>query len=171
MWQLSNAHHRPSWIIEVAQFAVAHPQPFADARQDVGRVAHRLHAAGDGDVDVAGGDALGGEHDGFQPGAADLVDRERGDGLRQSAAERRLPGGGLAEAGGDDVAHDALVDDGRVDAGACHGLAHDQRAELGGSEVLQRAEELAGRESDGADDDGFAHGALSVDECTVAAAA
>ena len=45
----------------------------------------------------------------------------------------------------DDVAHDALVDDGRVDAGAADGLAHDQRAELGRGEVLERAEELAGR--------------------------
>ena len=96
----------------------------------------------------------------FRPGAADLVDRERGDGLRQSAAERRLPGGRLAEPGGDDVAHDALVDDGRVDAGSCDGLAHDERAELRGGEFLERSQELTRRESDGADDDGFAHGPL-----------
>ena len=36
--------------------------------------------------------------------------------------------------------------------------AHDERAELRRGEVLERAEELAGRRADGADDDGFAHG-------------
>ena len=35
--------------------------------------------------------------------------------------------------------------DGRIDAGARHGFAHDQGAELRRGEVLQRAEELAGR--------------------------
>ena len=37
----------------VDDLAVAHAQPVAHARQQVGAVAHRLHAAGDGDVDVA----------------------------------------------------------------------------------------------------------------------
>ena len=45
-----------------------------------------------------------------------------------------------------------------IDAGAPHRFAHDHRAELGRGEVLQRAEELAGRRPDGADDDGFTHG-------------
>ena len=57
----------------------------------------------------------------------------------------------------DDVAHDALVDERRIDAGARDGLANDQRAELRRGEVLQRAEELAGGRPDGADDDGFSH--------------
>ena len=42
---------------------------------------------------------------------------------------------------------------GRIDAGARDGFAHDQRAELGRGEVLERAEELAGRRADGGDDD------------------
>ena len=48
----------------------------------------------------------------------------------QAAAQRRLPGRRLAESGRDDVAHDAFVDDRRVDAGAAHGLADDDRPEL-----------------------------------------
>ena len=83
----------------VDDLAVAHAQPFAHARQQVRAVAHRLHAAGDGDVDVAGRDALGGEHHGLQPRAADLVDRQRGDVIGQAAAERRLPRRVLSEAG------------------------------------------------------------------------
>ena len=37
MWQFSNAHHRPSLIIESTSCAVAHAQAFADARQQVRR--------------------------------------------------------------------------------------------------------------------------------------
>ena len=78
---------------------VPHAQPFARARQQVRAVAHRLHAAGDGDVDVADGDALGGEHDRLESGAAHLVDGERGDVIGQPAAERRLPRRVLPEPG------------------------------------------------------------------------
>ena len=114
----------------VDDLAVAHAQPFAHARQQVRRVAHRLHAAGDRDVDVAGGDALRREHHRLQARAAHLVDRQRRDAIGQPAVERRLPRRVLAEAGRDDVAHDAFVDDGRVDAGARDRFAHDERAEL-----------------------------------------
>ena len=65
--------------------------------------------------------------------------------------------GAWPSAGADDVAQDALVDGGRVDAGAAHGFAHGHRAELGRLEILQPAEELAGRRANGADDDGFTH--------------
>ncbi len=37
---------------------VAHAQAFAHAVEKIGAVAHRLHAAGDRDVDVAGRDPL-----------------------------------------------------------------------------------------------------------------
>ena len=106
--------------------------------------------------------ALSREHDGLETRAADLVDRERGDVIGQAAVERRLARGVLAEAGGHDVAHDAFVDDGRVDAGAANGFGDDQRAELGSGEVLQRAQKLAGRRPDGADDDGLTHDIVTV---------
>ena len=125
--------------------------------QQVRAVAHRLHAAGDDDVDVAERDALRGEHHGLEAGAAHLVDRQRRHAGIETAAERRLPRGRLAEPGADDVAEDALVDGAGIDAGARDRLAHGHRAEVGRAEVLQRAEELAGRRSNGADDDGFAH--------------
>ena len=72
----------------------------------------------------------------------------------ETAAQCRLPGRRLAEAGRDDVAHDAFVDDGGVDAGAGDGFADDDGAELRGGELLQRPEELAGRGSNGGNDDG-----------------
>ena len=72
---------------------------------------------------------------------------------RQAAIQRRLPCRVLTVPGLDDVAHDAFVDAGRIDPGARHRLAHDERAELRRGEVLQRAEELAGGRADGGDDD------------------
>ena len=68
-------------------------------------------------------DALGGEHHRLEPGAADLVDRQRGDVLIEAAVEGGLPRGVLAGASLNHVAHDALVDRVRIDAGAPDGLA------------------------------------------------
>ena len=107
-------------------------------------------------------DGLVGEHHRLQPGAAHLVDRQRGDMIRQAAVERRLPRRILAEPGADDVAHDAFVDDLRIDAGAPHGFGDDQRTELRRGEAFERAEKLAGRRADGGDDDGFTHGRTSM---------
>ena len=50
----------------VEQLRVAHAQSIACARQQIRRVAHRFHAASHRHVDVAGGDALRGEHHGFE---------------------------------------------------------------------------------------------------------
>ena len=146
--------------------AVAHAEAFPDARQQVGGVAHRLHAAGHGDVDVARRNALRREHHRLQAGPADLVDRHRGDAVVEAAVERRLPGGVLAVARLQHVAHDALVDEPRFDAGARHGFPHHQGAECGGREVLQGTEELAGRGSDGRDDDGLADLHVNYDAMT-----
>ena len=77
----------------------------------------------------------------------------------EPGAERGLAGRVLAEPGRDDVAHQALVDGGRLDAGAGDGFAHDQGAELRGGEALEGAQELAGRDADRGDDDGR-HGEL-----------
>jgi hypothetical protein len=64
--------------------------PSRTAGQQIGRIAHRLHAASHRNLDVAGGDALCRQHDGLEPGAADLVDGQRGDVIRQPAVQRGL---------------------------------------------------------------------------------
>ncbi len=136
---------------------VSHAKAFANAWQEVGTVAHRLHTAGNGNVDVARLDTLLREHHCFQSGAADLVDRECGDVVTQPAVERGLPRRRLTLAGGHDVAHDALIDGNGIDAGASNSFADNQRAELRRGEFLECAEKLAGGEADGADDDSFTH--------------
>ena len=157
MCQFSNGHHSPSWIIESTTCAWPMRRPSRTRGSRYGRVAHRLHAAGHRDLDVAGLDALVREHHRLQARAAHLVDGQRGDVVGEPALERRLARRRLAGAGRDDVAHDAFVDRRRVDAGARDRFADDQRAQLRRGEILERAEELAGGHADGADDDGFGH--------------
>ena len=57
----------------------------------------------------------------------------------------------------DDVAHDAFVDGGGIDAGAADRLAHGDGAELGGGEVFQGTEELAGRRARRGNDNRLTH--------------
>ena len=64
---------------------------FAGLSHDEGRARHRFHAAGDGQVDVAGADGARRGADGVQPGGAEAVQRHAGDGLRQPGKEQRHP--------------------------------------------------------------------------------
>ncbi len=54
----------------------------------------------------------------------------------EAALEGRLPRRGLAFAARDDVAHDAFVDERRIDAGALHRFADHHRTELGAVKSL-----------------------------------
>ena len=87
-------------------------------------------------VDVAGGDALGGEHHGLESGAAHLVDGQGGNGVGEARVQRRLARGSLAQSGRHHVAQDAFLDGTRLHAGAAHGFPHDERAELRRGESL-----------------------------------
>ena len=58
----------------VDELGVAHPVSGPGAGQQVGRVGHGLHAAGDHDVGVAGVDQQVGQVDGVEAGEAHLVD-------------------------------------------------------------------------------------------------
>ena len=101
---------------------------------------------------MTGADGLVGEHHRLQAGAAHLVDRQRGDVLVESAMQRRLPRGVLSLSRGNDIAHDAFVDDRGIDAGAEHRFGHHERAELRRRKVFERAEKFSGGCPDGAHD-------------------
>ena len=77
--------------------------------------------------------------------------------IGQPASQRRLPRRVLSEAGADDVAHDAFVDDAGVDTGAAHGFGDDQRAELGRGQIFQRAEKFPGRRPDRGNENCLTH--------------
>src|SRR6201999_181420 len=117
----------------------------AGVGQQVGRLAHRLHATGDGDLEVAGADRLVGQAEGPHARGAYLVDRLRGALLRDAALDLGLARGDLALAGLQDLAVDDLLDLLGIDARALQrGLDRDA-AELGGLERGERSAHLADR--------------------------
>ena len=138
-------------------FGIAHAKAFARVGKKVRRVGHGLHAAGYGDLGITEGDGLGGETDGFETGAADHVDGESGDGVGEAAAEGCLAGGVLAEAGGENAAHDAFGYVRGLDAGALDGGADGDGAELDGGEVGEGSKKFSYGGACGTDDDYFSH--------------
>ena len=146
----------------VAQLGVAVAEPAAGAVGEVRRVGHRLHAAGDDDVGLAGGDHLVGEVDGVEPGQADLVDVDRRHGHRDAGLDRRLAAGHLALTG-----HQHLADDDVVDLVGRHAGPFERRldggpAEVGGRERGEGAGHLPDGSAGAGDDVGTRHGTRLV---------
>ena len=102
----------------VDELVVAKAHPLARVAQEIGRVGHRLHSARDVRGAVAGADGLRGERDRLEAGAADLVDRERGDRRIEAGLERRLARRVLPDSRLQHVAQDDLVDLIGLDTGA-----------------------------------------------------
>ena len=138
----------------VDQLAVAEAKAEPGARDEVRGAVHRLHPAGDRELRVARPDLGGGEHDRLEARPADAVDGRGGGAVREARLERRLPGGCLAGAGLEDLAHQDLVDlrCRRVQARALDGRPDRDAAELRGRHGGQRAAELADRRSRRADE-------------------
>ena len=100
----------------VDDLGVPHPVAPAGALQQERRVAHRLGAAGQHQVDVAGLDRFDRVHDRLQARAADAVDRLARHLDRHAGLERRLARHVHAGAGLQHAAHDHVADVGGVDA-------------------------------------------------------
>ncbi len=94
----------------------------ADIEQKEGCPAHAFHATRDDDFRIAGTDSLGGQHDRLEPGAAHLVDREGGNGIRQICLEGRLAGRVLPHSRLNHVAENDLLDPLRRYPGPAHGF-------------------------------------------------
>jgi hypothetical protein len=124
----------------------------------VRRVGHRLHAAGHHDVELAGPDQLVGQRDRVEPGETHLVDRDGRRGHRDAGHDRGLPGGDLAGAGLQHLAHDHVLDLVGADAAALEGGLDRVAAERGGGKGLQIAEQAAHRSAGATDDYRRGHG-------------
>ena len=112
----------------VDQLAVT--QPVAEARllQQVRRVRHRLHPAGDDHLVIAGADHRVRDLDGADRRGADLVDRVRGRLLRQPGTDRRLARGRLARTRLEHLSHDHVLGLVRLEADSLERrLDHDRR--------------------------------------------
>src|SRR5207248_666845 len=86
-------HGAPQPVLDhrVDDLAVAHAVAQARLIEQVRRVAHALHAAGDDDLRLARVDQERAQVDRFEGGAADLVNAERGYMRGQASLEGRLP--------------------------------------------------------------------------------
>src|SRR5207248_10659592 len=62
----------------IGYFSIAHPVARASLQQQVGGIAHALHAASYKGLVIASTDRLGGKHNCFQTGATDVVDGKGG---------------------------------------------------------------------------------------------
>ena len=142
----------------VDQLAVAEAHARARFRQQVRRVAHALHAAGDDHFGIARADRLGREHHALEARAADLVDREGADAVGNPGLARRLTSGVLAEPRLQHVAHDHLLDGVGRHARAAQGLGDGERSEIRRPEAREGALELGDRGTTGTDEDDFLHG-------------
>ena len=136
----------------VHQLSVAQAISLASIREKIWRVGHRLHATGDHDRTVASLDCLRRERDRFQSGAAYLVNRHGTHFGCKSAEQRRLPRRILTDAGGDDVAHDALVHLLRLQIRPLDSLAHSDCADLRRRHVTQAALKFSDRRAASRDD-------------------
>ena len=119
----------------------------------IGSVGHGFHAAGDDDGTVSGLHRLRGECDGFQSGAANLVDCHGTCRGRESAEDSGLSRRILSESGGNDVAHDALVNLIGSDPGALDSFAHHDGAELRSAEIGEAALKFSDGGAAAGDDD------------------
>ena len=141
----------------VERLDVAHAKAEARAREQVGGLGHRLHAAADADLHVAGADRLVDDRRRAQAGGADLVDRLGGDLLGDAGLDLGLARGDLPLAGLQDLTHDDVLDLLGLDPGALQrGLDRDG-AELGGVERGEAAAHLADGGAGGAEDHGLGH--------------
>src|SRR5271166_5829842 len=85
--------------------SVAHTIAGARPGEEIGCVAHALHAARDVEITVFSLNGLSRQHHRFQARAADLVDGDRGDVIRYTTAKGRLSCWRLARSGGDHMSH------------------------------------------------------------------
>jgi hypothetical protein len=116
---LGEGAHQAALVIGVLQPVEEHvvvgllmsdPRAAAHGRQQVGRVRHAFHAAGDDHVGLPEGKAVPGDHRRLHPRAAHLVERGRGHVFAQPGEKPRLARGGLTLTGGQNAAHQDLVD-------------------------------------------------------------
>ncbi len=114
-------------------------KPARAAREEVGALGHRLHAAGHHDLGVAGLDHLVGQVDGVEARQAHLVDGGGGTRHRDAGVDGRLAGGDLPGTGLEDLAHEHVVDVLGRDPGPLEGGLDGEATELGGGEAGEGA--------------------------------
>ena len=146
----------------VDQFSITEAVAAARLRQQIWRVGHGLHAAGDDNFRFAKLYGLRSQCHGFEPGTANLVDRERRNARIAATLKRSLASRVLAQPGLNYIAEDSFVDLLGVEPGAASGLSYDLGAQFGSGETGEPALKFPHRRADSRKDDGSLHGNLQT---------
>ena len=143
------------------------PETPAGAPHHVGRLAHRLGAAGQHHLRLAEHDLLGGLGHRLESGPAEPVDRHRRGLDREAGAEadmaREVDGVGR---GLEDVAEDHVIDRGGLYAAPGQRPLGGDGAEVGGGEILEGAAEGAEPGADAGEEDDAASSQGSWRRCS-----
>ena len=147
----------------VEHAAVAHAVAAACAVQQVRRVGHAFHAAGNHHINAAGQQRVMGKHRRLHARAAHFVEGGAAGGLVQPGAKRGLACRGLAEAGRQYTAEQHFIHGIAGDAGTLDGGANRRGAQLRRGQAFEIALEPAHGGACGADNyDGITHDASSL---------
>ncbi|MCY1372156.1 hypothetical protein D9M69_593420 [compost metagenome] len=141
----------------VQRLGVAHAQAGTGGREDVGRQAHALLAAGDDHLGVAAADRLDAQVQGLEAGAAELVQGHGRHRVGQAGEDGGLARRVLAGACGEHLAEDDLIDLLALEAGLRQQLADHRGAQFLGGDVGQGALEAADGGAGGGDDNDVLH--------------
>jgi len=115
---LGKGPHQPALVIGILKpveehvvldLAMAEPRTATHLGQQIGRIGHAFHAARHHHRAVSGEQLVMGNHGGFHPRSAHLVERRGRHVLRQARREGRLARRRLALSGTKHIAHDDLV--------------------------------------------------------------
>jgi hypothetical protein len=118
-------------------------QSLARPAQQVRRLRHVLHAAGNDNPCVAETHGLRRQHDGFQSRSTHLVDRQRRDGGGEARLEGRLTGWGLPRPGRKNHPHDDFIYVTQMQSGAKERRANGDRSQLRRRNAFQRPQKPA----------------------------
>ncbi len=136
--RVEERHHQ-----RVLELPFAEAQAGACAADDVRRLRHVLHAAGEGEARLAQADHLGGRDHGLDPRAAQAIHGQRGHLDGQAGLQPDVPGAVDRIAGGlQGVAHDDGIDPARLRSCALERGRGRFRAQFDGGDVLERAHVL-----------------------------
>src|SRR5215210_15731 len=145
----------------VDRLDVAHPEAEARAGKQVRRLAHRLHASGDADLEIPGANRLVRDPDRAHTGGADLVDGLRGDLARNPGLDLGLARGNLTLAGLEHLAVDDSLHLVGLHLGAVERLGDRGATEIGCIEGRETAAHLPEGGPGGGEDDRLRHLRLS----------
>ena len=129
----------------VDHLGVAHPRTEPGLGYQVRGFGHRLHATGNHHLDLARADQLVRQRDRVEAGEAHLVDGQRRHLLRDTSFDRGLPGGDLARAGLQHLAHDHVVHVFAFDPGPLEGGADGAGAQAHRRDFLECPAKLGDR--------------------------